>query len=223
LSGSLYTSQTLIEVQGYHVTGDGGGGGFYWDASNAITDNGGTVIKPTAVVGNGRWVRIVLNGVFDPRMFGAKPIQSFDSYSAFQGLLNWCDTLAPLPEGFTHGVSLHIPSGHWRLSASLRIKRQMNIYGDGVINTTLHFQNNYPVGDSPIDGIVFDKDDGPSSQTLLYGGAHSTLRDIALVGDGVNHDVVTPAMPALNDYTPLVDDDVGFNPGSRTCWLRIMF
>ena len=47
-------AQTL----GYYAAGDGGGNSFYWDSTSTATDNGGTVIKPTAVSGAGRWLAI---------------------------------------------------------------------------------------------------------------------------------------------------------------------
>lgn len=52
------SSGDAIILEGYYAAGDGGGGTFYWDAASAATDNGGTVIKPTATVGNGRWLRL---------------------------------------------------------------------------------------------------------------------------------------------------------------------
>ena len=47
----------------------GGGGTFYWDATSTATDNGGTVVKATAVA-TGRWLR-VYSGAIDIKWFGA--------------------------------------------------------------------------------------------------------------------------------------------------------
>lgn len=44
-------------VKGYATKGDLGGGLFYWDAANVATDDGGTIIRPTAAI-VGAWVRI---------------------------------------------------------------------------------------------------------------------------------------------------------------------
>jgi len=48
-----------VNVLGYYEPGDGGGGPFYWDYASAAEDDGGLVIKPTAVTGFGRWIRQV--------------------------------------------------------------------------------------------------------------------------------------------------------------------
>jgi hypothetical protein len=48
---------------------DGGGGSFAWDATSTETDNGGTIIKATAVT-TGRWIRLY-SGAVNVRWFGA--------------------------------------------------------------------------------------------------------------------------------------------------------
>lgn len=55
-------------VAGYYAAGDGGGGDFYWDAASTETDNGGTVIKVTAVT-TGRWKRLY-SGAVNAQWFG---------------------------------------------------------------------------------------------------------------------------------------------------------
>jgi len=66
---------------GYYSAGDGGGGQFYWSASSVATDNGGTVIKPTAVSGAGRWLKEV-SARLTILEFGASPTQSAATNSA---------------------------------------------------------------------------------------------------------------------------------------------
>lgn len=58
-------------LRGYYAANDGGGGLFFWNSASTATDNGGTIIAPTAG-GTGRWIRSVPNSVYTPRMFGAK-------------------------------------------------------------------------------------------------------------------------------------------------------
>ena len=43
---------------GYYVAGDGGGNNFYYDTTSTATGNNGTIIKPTAVIGAGRWLAV---------------------------------------------------------------------------------------------------------------------------------------------------------------------
>lgn len=59
-----------VSMSGYYAAGDGGGGSFYWDAASTEADNGGTIIKVTAVT-TGRWKRIY-SGAVDVKWFGAK-------------------------------------------------------------------------------------------------------------------------------------------------------
>ncbi len=47
------TIANAAKTLGYYSAGDGGGNSFYWDSTSTATDNGGTVIKPTAVSGAG--------------------------------------------------------------------------------------------------------------------------------------------------------------------------
>lgn len=67
LAAGAYTS---VNVLGYYAAGDNGGGTFLWNGASAAADNGGTVIAPNT--GSGRWIRQVANGVYMPRMFGAR-------------------------------------------------------------------------------------------------------------------------------------------------------
>jgi len=52
------TIANAAKTLGYYAAGDGGGNSFYWDSTSTATDNGSTVIKPTAVSGAGRWLSI---------------------------------------------------------------------------------------------------------------------------------------------------------------------
>lgn len=62
-------TQTVAQTLGYTARGDGGGNIFYWDAASTATDNGGTIIKATAIT-TGRW--LALNAeVYNVAQFGA--------------------------------------------------------------------------------------------------------------------------------------------------------
>jgi len=53
----LHGKGNTARIKGYYIDGDGGEGDFYWDSTSTETDNGGTVIKVTAVT-TGRWLRL---------------------------------------------------------------------------------------------------------------------------------------------------------------------
>jgi hypothetical protein len=54
LAGS--SSLGAVDTLGYYSAGDGGGNRFVWIDASGESDNGGTVIRPTAVTGAGRWI-----------------------------------------------------------------------------------------------------------------------------------------------------------------------
>lgn len=103
----LLTGDTALHVslRGYYAEGDGGGGLFYWGATSPATDNGGTVIKPTAVSGNGRWLRIYDQAI-NVKWFGAGngtdavPLQS---------------AMDSLPNGGT----IYFPAGEYSVATQL--------------------------------------------------------------------------------------------------------
>ena len=71
LANSGFQNGEFVNLTGYYASGDGGGNSFYWDSTSTATHNGGTVIKPTAVSGAGRWLAVNVYDV-NVRQFGAK-------------------------------------------------------------------------------------------------------------------------------------------------------
>jgi hypothetical protein len=67
---NAHTSESAVVVLGHTLDGDGGGGIFFWKAASTAVDNSGTVLKPTAVAGSGRWLRIY-TGDINVKWFGA--------------------------------------------------------------------------------------------------------------------------------------------------------
>ena len=74
----------------YYSTGDGGGNSFYWDSTSTATDNGGTVIMPTAVSGAGRWLALD-NTRVSLAQFGA--IAGIDSTPAITACFAYANSL----------------------------------------------------------------------------------------------------------------------------------
>lgn len=108
----------IISISGYYTVGDGGGGSFYWDSSSSTADNGGTVIKPTAVGGAGRW--IALGNYLDVRRFGAKGDDISDDTSAIQAAA----TAAA-------GSIIFFPEGDFLISAAIRASENTTFMGCG--------------------------------------------------------------------------------------------
>lgn len=81
------TIANAAKTLGYYSAGDGGGNSFYWDGTSTATDNAGTVIKPTAVSGAGRWLAVDTS-VIKFEQFGAKGDGSTNDYTAMQAALS---------------------------------------------------------------------------------------------------------------------------------------
>ncbi len=97
-----------VVVGGYYAIGDGGGGQFYYDASETAADNGGTILAPTT--GSGRWKRPASNRV-NVRQFGAVGDGSANDTTAIQNALNYAKTLT--------NANLHFPAGDYKITSTI--------------------------------------------------------------------------------------------------------
>jgi len=80
------TIANAAKTLGYYAAGDGGGNSFYWDSTSTATDNAGTVIKPTAVAGAGRWLA-VNKFELNVQQFGARGDGVNNDYAAITNCL----------------------------------------------------------------------------------------------------------------------------------------
>jgi hypothetical protein len=115
LDVSTLPDKMQVMVGGYYSHGDGGGGQFYYDQGASDTDNGGTIIAPTA--GSGRWKRIY-SGAVNVRWFGAKG----------DGVT---DDTAAIGSAITAIKDVYIPIGTYKVSSTITIPDKGSITGDG--------------------------------------------------------------------------------------------
>ena len=102
----------------YYSTGDGGGNSFYWDSTSTATDNAGTVIKPTAVSGAGRWLATDASYI-NVKQFGAVGDGVTDDTAAFVAANTYLMTKALRYSNQTvesNYVTLTIPEGIYKIS-----------------------------------------------------------------------------------------------------------
>jgi len=78
-----------VILSGYYAAQDGLASPFpyVWDASDSTADNGGTVIKPTSVVGNGRWLLSQTNSLH-ASWFGVETGTATDQTTLLQNAFN---------------------------------------------------------------------------------------------------------------------------------------
>ena len=76
----------FVNVLSYYTLGDGGYIPMYWSASSTATHNGGSVRKPTAVIGAGRWLA-VNKFEFNVQQFGARGDGVNNDYAAITNCL----------------------------------------------------------------------------------------------------------------------------------------
>lgn len=79
-----------VDVLGYYIKGDGGGGQFYWDSASTETDNGGTIIQATGIT-TGRWKR-VLTDTISAKEFGIKSNLTDDDTISLQSFFTFLST-----------------------------------------------------------------------------------------------------------------------------------
>ena len=113
------TIANAAKTLGYYAAGDGGGNAFYWDGTSTATDNIGTVIKPTAVSGAGRWLAVNPNNI-NVRQFGAK-VDGTDTTEHFQAAINFAAA---------NGLVVNVPKGNYTISTTVTLKEGVSLIGE---------------------------------------------------------------------------------------------
>lgn len=101
----------IVMLSGYYQAGDGGKGMFYWDSSETVADNGGTVIAPTGTE-VGRYVRVCESNTVNVKWFGAQGDGSHDDTAAIQAAID------SLPN---EGGTVVLPGGRYKVTDTLHI------------------------------------------------------------------------------------------------------
>jgi hypothetical protein len=110
-----------VMVLGYHASGDGGGGDFYWDASANEQDNAGTIIVPAANPPTGRWKRLV-DGPLSVKWFGAEGKGMTNDQPAIQAAVFAAE-----------GRPVFLPAGTYRIDSTITwLTSQSDQYAPGM-------------------------------------------------------------------------------------------
>jgi len=117
------TDGQLVFVRAYYNTTLTGGGYFYWDEDVTADDNNGTIIKPNAVTGAGRWIRLLQNDKIDIAYFGIAP-----------GLTNVDDTLLIIDYlAYNLGYRVFINSGEYAIYSNIDFDSVIEFGSGGIL------------------------------------------------------------------------------------------
>jgi len=107
---------------GFTTAGDGGGGLWYWDDASTATVNIGTVVKPTAISGAGRWLRVYEPGRINVRWFGATGGGVSDDLAEITAATEVAEDL---------GSAVFFPAGTYMVSDYIPMLDEMHLIGEG--------------------------------------------------------------------------------------------
>jgi hypothetical protein len=137
LNPSTFADGTVVTLLGYVGPSDGGGGDFSWRTGSPLLDDGGCIIQPTSIIGNGRFIRIdagvclasnvtLLGSEFNVRWFGAIPVFT-DCTPGF--LL----ASAAAKRVSTYAATIYFPPGYYKFESPVdeTYDREVTIKGDG--------------------------------------------------------------------------------------------
>ncbi len=187
VSGSA--TGAIAKTLGYYANGDGGGNDFYWDSTLTTTDNSGSIIKPTAVSGAGRWVQID-KSIFNIRQFGVMPSQTG---TVNRTQFNLCTAAAVTAVG-----SVYVPAGTYDFLANngttsgCTIANAANqglmIYGDGKASVLRREATSTLVDSSSIFRLQTASGNSFSFKDLMFDGNEANCpidEGQTFAGDGV--------------------------------------
>ena len=171
--------EPVAQTSGYYAAGDGGGNSFYWDGTSAATDNGGTIIKPTFVVGAGRWLATDTSRV-SVLQFGADKSGTTEATSIFAAALSATNEII-------------VPSGTYKIkSVSVTSNKKITTIGpvtiqqlSGVLTDERTFiitDSNVSIGDMTITGNITT--DTGEQRHGIFCQANSTTGNISNIKIG---------------------------------------
>lgn len=173
-----HTVTTKVYALGYYTPGDGGGGCYVFDSTDATSqDNGGTVI---VAVDGGRW-RLSVTGPISVKQFGA--------------VGNGVTDDGPSIQAATHaltGKRLFFPKGEY-ITSSITVAASVELCGEGpesvIRQKALSNRNFIQVSGSGTQVSIFDMTIDQNSGNQTYGQGKFALNCTA-VGSGVSRPAI---------------------------------
>jgi len=190
---------------GYYVSGDGGGGLFYWDSVSTLADDGGTIVQPGSGPPStlnpataGRWIR-VHDGHVSVRWFGAHggspgsgeppasslpalwyPSGAIRNVDAFTTAINVLRPVQSTTVADYAGLVVNVPAGDYLFDDTLFVGRSVHLRGVGGSvppTSRLHFQTSPDKPGIHVARLATSGVVGPR-------GDYSTIESLELLGPG---------------------------------------
>lgn len=169
----LNSNMGRVDLLGYYIKGDGGGGTFYWDSTSTETDNGGTIIQATGVT-TGRWKRVINNRI-DVKWFGAKGDGTTNDTASIKKCL-----------ALTNIGKILFPKGTYKVNESLSLNiwdydiegEQAIIDFSGLNGTTYPFAITFPTS------VELVNKHSIGNITFLGNNTTADFMDLSLTGSG---------------------------------------
>lgn len=223
---SGYANGDTIDVLGYYLNGDSGGGRFFWDSTSTETDNNGTIIQVTGVA-TGRFKRPETY-IITPYMFGALGDGTTDDTTALINSYTYAKSL-----DIWKRPALYLGSGEFKTTGGLAWDGSIPVYGNGPEKTVIMKSGSYNT--ITIEGDQCDISDFTVSTTTgaiiggdtgngLWVSSHnlSSLRNVHVLYQGGNGVVLKTATSSrfsrivtrYNGATGFLIDSTG---GAQNC------
>jgi hypothetical protein len=157
LKGITGTSNEIGILLGALTPGDGGGGTFYYDTNSALSENEGTIVKPTGPpTANGRWIRIY-EGTVNVKWFASKVVGG-----------NWSPAVQAAIQ--VNGA-IFLPYGSYLINTPLTNAGDTSIEGESVDHTTLYTTSDINIINFTSAGSITIRNLKFSANTIQSSGA----------------------------------------------------
>jgi hypothetical protein len=187
-----YALGVVAFIMGYYVSGDGGDGEYFFDSTAMDAENGGAIIKPTAINSSnpGRWRAIFVNNIFNIKRFGAKSDGVADNRAIINALISSL--------GSGGGGTIYVPVGNYYCSDSIIIEDKtvyiLGEVGSQMGNPSAASQFVFPSG---VIGISILRGSGNHQESVIE---KISLRALAK-NSSESHGMVLTARCTLRDVT----------------------
>lgn len=181
-----------VNVSGYYAIGDGGGGKFYYDATSSEDDDGGLIIKPTDVVGDGRWKRFTQGRIYNILWWGAKADGVTDNLEIFENAIASVPNIPQPPSQYGYNLKgiFYFPGSpdSYYFSDTYDCYDGITILGDEGMDSFMATILEWPTNTTGIH--VHANQDGVTRGSHGFRGANFKVKSVITTNDYTHHGIL---------------------------------